>query len=564
MASNSRDSFRPPRRFSSITLRRRPGRPEVIDITESQIYNIPSPNGQSAESEDSDLAMAVKQSIDENRPSTRQDSLISVIAETTYEGMDIKFLKLEFMNSKRDGFDAENVIFEGKEPEKDLTFDDKLKDYCCVVCLSLPFRPQYCQICKLFYCKNCLDKDNSGCTAQPRLDYRGIQRDRAPHDISGMEISARRFLDNYVQIRCEYGEMDNSGNFKYMDYTTAQDHFSLGQCPKGFCNKCGLFRHNQSIIHKTSEDCMTEMKEFTCFITAKRSHENSIHEKEFREKVHAVHHITEKFTQMERKYEDLKKEHAELNKAFNSRERVFGINDITKKVSELEKIVLAKEKQIVSDNRDHPTDINLFANSTAPHDQGLRDPILFINNYNLGRREMSNFSRNNTFQELLSKSLDLWAIPRTELNNYTFLDVRLQFRHDDTVVGSALRNVHTFNLVKKTDFDLNSTYEFHVDNCAPRYVPNQLSRERNAPQDTTTVTHIGRQRRRERKRVQRSDRDSGQSHDRQTARNLSDERASQFRVQRFERLVNENPRHNISGHFSNQRGPRRDRNQSSY
>ena len=105
----------------------------------------------------------------------------------------------------------------------------------------------------------------------------------------------------------------------------------------------------------------------------------------------------------------------------------------------------------------------IIVNPTYQQSDTLLRPVTSIN-YNNDIRILENSNRQLSWRNLR----DIAAIECTgscdSVDDYAILDVRMSLRFDDEVIGTHLRNVHTFNLVRKDFIDSSYAYRMTISN----------------------------------------------------------------------------------------------------
>jgi hypothetical protein len=190
-------------------------------------------------------------------------------------------LKVQFSNTKRNGFDYESVRFGNDSVEHVISkdFSNELKDKLCEICLMFPFDAKLCGSCGRYLCYNCWIQTPNGCSSQPIINTNGQCNGYKDHINKPIEQSQQNLLSESIMIRCEYGELIN-GKPKWMPWSDGISHYKDGLCPNAKCNYCGLLRYSKVYEHKSDMDCVNELNEFICFLTAKQRLEVSEKEHE--------------------------------------------------------------------------------------------------------------------------------------------------------------------------------------------------------------------------------------------------------------------------------------------
>ena len=457
--------------------------------------------GPQNQEETEQMNLAIAQSLAElentrqKKRTNQKDDIRKVMDKIKEDPMGQHLMKAKFANLKRSsGFNPDSIRY---DKDKDVTgpkttsrFHKHLQDFLCVICLNMPYDMRYCKACKRYYCNTCLMDEtaqNIGCPLRAKGNANS-SNGYYPHEILidrfgrfNIEDSARRDLDNHVDVLCEFGETSDNGP-KYMDWTTAERHYIDGQCPNALCADCGLIKSDQSSHQQSQEEeqeqgnkikCIEDLKEFSVFLMAK-------HEIEMKEKDKIIEGLQNTIKENKRAHKNLNDIHDNLLKAHNLLLEKTALRDdpVPTRLKDLEKMVkdLSNKLCNTSDAKQSEGN-NLTANLMShPTDSDTRyhSPIVYVNHFELGRRELKGLTRNHRLSDLVRDTKKLWNISAEEENDYCILDLRSRIHHfddQDFVWGNRLRNVSVFNLVPKSMFKKNKAYELQLKGLEARYTP---------------------------------------------------------------------------------------------
>ena len=191
----------------------------------------------------------------------------------------------EFAHFKRKGFEMSLIRLNGQLLNKNLGWRT-LTDYVCQLCKDLAFDPLYCKVCFGFFCPTCRDQEAANgwrCPQRPITvghdrANRQINKGTKEHIFVPLEVSARRFFNDCVEVACMFcgpleevqhadGKVEHKKLPKWFDWYAGNRHHSEG-CPEALCASCGLYATSPEDVHLNPVDCKETAKEFAYWTLA--------------------------------------------------------------------------------------------------------------------------------------------------------------------------------------------------------------------------------------------------------------------------------------------------------
>ena len=152
---------------------------------------------------------------------------------------------------------------------------------------------------------------------------------------------------------------------------------------------------------------------------------------------------------------------------------MFEIQGMVKELVSKQSNAKASPKRIQVSTEE--TKLTLIANPTNPQEP-RSEPLVFINFAHHGRKQLFNIDKSHSYGHLLREGLKLFDVPPNEYKNYCIFDIRCRKSDwDDGVMGTQLRNIHTFNLVHKNLFTHNTAYELQLKEVVSIYQTSEFS-----------------------------------------------------------------------------------------
>ena len=383
--------------------------------------------GPQMQEEAEQLNLAIAQSLAEldKSKSSPKDNIINAMDEIKAEPTKQHLMKAKFANTKRAfGFGSRSIRYDKIEssggPKTSSRFHKHLQDYLCVICMDMPYDMRYCLACKRYYCNTCLMNEcslNIGCPLRAKGNAHSsngykpqeILTDRKTGRPS-IENSARNTLDLHVEVLCEFGEKSEDGEHpRYMDWTTAERHYLDVQCPMAQCQRCSLIKSDGLDSHENEKKCIESLNEFGVFLMAK-------HQLEMKEKTEEIERLKNEIKKKDVAHKNLNDTHNNVLTAYTQLlEKNASKEDPTpNRLKDLEKMVKNLSEKLCNTTDGQQNAENAFSANLMSHpidsDFRYHSPIVYINHFELVRREIKGLSRQSRLSDLVKETKKLWDI----------------------------------------------------------------------------------------------------------------------------------------------------------